>query len=114
MAEVSLKGVKGQLERTVDDQGRIYVGEWKGQDVVVLLKPREYEKITNEQIEIEIPSIVKRFKKDDLLREVEKELGLQVVARGYRPNDGTFSKDAMAEVLLGIWRLKKQLKINTE
>lgn len=108
MAEVSIKGVKGQLERTVDDQGRIYVGEWKGHDVVVLLKPRDYEKITNERILEELPAIMKRFKKDDLLREVEKELGLDVTARGYNPDDGTFSKESMAEVLLGVWRLKKQ------
>ena len=114
MAEITLKGVKGQLERTVDDQGRIYVGEWKGQDVVVLLRLREYEKITNQQIADEIPSIMKRFKKDDLLRDIEKELGLEVTARGYNPDDGTFSKDSMAEILLGIWRLKKQLKIETD
>lgn len=73
-----------------------------------------HEKIANEQIINEIPSIIKRFKKDDLLREVEKELGLPVVARGYRENDGTFSKESMAEVLLGMWRLKRQYKINSD
>jgi len=114
MAEITLRGVKGQLERTVDDQGRIYVGEWKGKDVVVLLRLREYEKITNQQVVDEIPSIIKRFKKDDLLRAIEKELGLEVTARGYNRDDGTFNKDSMAEILLGIWRLKKQLKIDTD
>lgn len=114
MAEITIRGVKGQLERTVDDQGRVYIGEWKGQDVVVLLRPKEYEKVTNEQVVSEIPAILKRFKKDDLLKEVEKELGLAVTARGYNPDDGTFNKESMAEALLGIWRLKKQLGMNRE
>ena len=113
MAEITVKGVKGQLERVVDDQGRVYVGEWKGQDVLVLLKPKEYDKVTNERIEEEIPGILKRYKKVELLKEVEKELGLPINIKGFNPVDDTFSKETMAEILLGVRRLKGQLKIDT-
>lgn len=114
MAEVNVKGVKGQLERVVDDQGRIYVGEWKGQDVLVLLKPKDYDKLSNERIEGEIASVLKRYKKVELLKEVEKELGLPVSSKGYNPGDGTISSETLAEILLGIWRLKGRGKIDTD
>ena len=112
MTDVTVKGVKGQLERVVDDQGRIYVGEWKGQDVLVLLRPQQYENITNDRIIKEIPALIKRFKKDELLREAEKELGLEVTARGYNSDNGTFDKESIAEILLGIRRLKDQVGLN--
>ncbi len=64
---------------------------------------------SNRELIEELPAIMKKHSKDRLLIEVEKELGLDPVARGYNPADGTFNKESMAEVLLGIYRLKGEI-----
>jgi hypothetical protein len=66
-------------------------------------------KISNQEIAARLPEIMRKHLKDQLLIEVEKELGLDPMALGYNSADGTFKKESMAEVLLGIWRLKGKI-----
>jgi hypothetical protein len=106
MAIVTVKGVLGQLDRRVDENGRIYLGEWRNQEVIVLLKPKDYTGYSNEKIKAEVDDVIRKFKKDALLIAVERELGLDRELVGYNPDDGTISKETLARIYLGIRRLK--------
>jgi hypothetical protein len=106
MSTVTIDGVRGQLERRVDSNGRIFIGEWRNQDIIVLLRPRSYAGLSNARIDEEAAELAKKFKKDGLLIEVESELGLDLIASGYNPSDGTITKEALARIFMGIRRLK--------
>lgn len=108
MVSVQIEGVEGQLERTVDSSGRIYISEWKGREVIVLLKPRTYGYFDNTELKSKVGEIIDRYMKDELLMEIEKELSLDVEMTGYNPTDGTIDKGALGRILAGIWRLKER------
>jgi hypothetical protein len=67
------------------------------------------EKISNAEIERLVPPILDQYSKEELLKEVEKELGLPPTLRGFNDTDATFSKETMAEILIGVrWLKSKQ------
>ena len=107
MTSITIDGIEGQLEKRVNNDGNVNVAEWKGRDVIVLLKPRTYGQFDNAELQARVFDTTREFTKDDLLLEIEKELHLDADLTGYNDTDGTIDKTALSTILLGIRRLKE-------